>query len=331
MGWWQINADTLAGSRFVLSPLAETFACLQLLHRGTPAHPGERAWLREHLPGYRARLAADPMTALLVRAGLGRSWIADFLTPTPGDRETFEEGVARVRAARPDEARAHLRTSLAGPLPSTLDRDDLPERAAGLLTYVWTETVRPDWDRRRRVLEADVVARTAQVSRGGWAAVLDALRPGRTRWLGDNRLQVNLHEYPPREISGAELLFVPVTPKTGWVSWEEPHRYAVIYACAGALADPGGRPVPASLAALLGTARARVLVLLDSPLSTSQLVAVTGQGLGSVGRHLRVLLDAGLVERGRAGRSVLYARTAAGQVLVEAGTGPAPAGASIRS
>ncbi|MFF9808766.1 ArsR family transcriptional regulator [Streptomyces coeruleorubidus] len=334
MGWWQINADTLAGSRFVLSPLAETFACLQLLHRGTPAHPGEQAWLRDHLPGYRARLAADPVTALLVRAGLGRSWIADFLTPTPGDRETFEEGVARVRAARPDEARAHLRISLADPppssrlrstrgdpLPPALDRDDLPERAAGLLTYVWTETVRPDWDRRRRVLEADVVARTAQVSRGGWAAVLDALRPGRTRWLGDNRLQVNLHEYPPREISGAELLFVPVTPKTGWVSWEEPDRYAVIYACAGVLADTGCRTVPASLGALLGAARAGVLVLLDSPLSTSQLVALTGQGLGSVGRHLRVLLDAGLVERRRAGRSVLYSRTAAGQVLVEAGTG----------
>lgn len=111
MGWWQVNADTLAGSRFVISPFAEAFACLQLLHRGTPAHPGEQAWLRDHLPGYRARLAADPVTALLVRAGLGRSWIADFLTPTPRSRETFEEGVARVRAARPDEARANLRIS----------------------------------------------------------------------------------------------------------------------------------------------------------------------------------------------------------------------------
>ncbi|WP_222871798.1 ArsR/SmtB family transcription factor [Nonomuraea sp. PA05] len=53
-------------------------------------------------------------------------------------------------------------------------------------------------------------------------------------------------------------------------------------------------------------------------MSTTHLVAVTGQKLGSVGRHLRVLLDAGLVERRRAGRSVLYVRTAAGEVLVEA-------------
>ncbi|MEV6169350.1 ArsR family transcriptional regulator [Streptomyces sp. NPDC051954] len=315
MGWWQINADTLARSRFVLSPLAETFASLKLLHAGTAAHPGEQAWLRAHLPAYRQRL--DPVTALLVRAGLGRDWIADFLTPTPRDGETFEEALAQVRTARPEEARANLRVSLAGPLPAALDLDDLPDRAADLLAYVWTETVRPYWPRRRRILEADVVARLTQVSRGGWAAVLDGLRPG-TRWLGESRFQVNLHEYPPREITGAELVFVPVTPKAGWVSWEEPGRYAVIYPCTGALADVTEKPPPASLGALLGTARATVLVLLASPLSTTQLTAVTGQGLGSVGRHLRVLLDAGLVERRRAGRAGLYSRTAAGDVLVEA-------------
>ncbi|MFF7881824.1 ArsR family transcriptional regulator [Streptomyces sp. NPDC007896] len=318
MGWWQINADTLARTRFVLSPLAETFAAVELLHAGTAAHPGERAWLDAHLPAYRRRLSGDPVTALLIRSGLGRNWIADFLTPTPRGEADFEEEVARVREASAADARAHLGVSLAGPLPAALHRDDLPERAADLLTHVWTEAVRPYWDRRRRVLEADVVARTAQLSQGGWAAALDALRPG-TRWLGDNRLQVNLHEYPPREISGAELVFVPITPQRhGWVSWEEPDRYAVVYPCSGVLADTGPEVVPESLGALLGPARAGVLVLLDSPMSTTQLVALTGQGLGSVGRHLKVLLDARLVQRGRAGRSVLYSRTPAGEVLVKA-------------
>ncbi|MGW8064712.1 ArsR/SmtB family transcription factor [Streptomyces ziwulingensis] len=321
MGWWQISADTLARSRFVLSPLSEAFACLKLLYAGRAAHPGEQAWLDTHLPGFRHRLTNDPVTALLVRSGLGREWIADFLTPAPREGESFEEGVARIRAFRPEEARAHLRRSLTGPLPAALDRDDLPERAAALLEYVWSEAVRPDWSRRRRVLEADVAARTAQVSRGGWATVLDTLRPG-TRWLGDSRLQINAHANPPRELSGAELVLVPITAQRhGWVSWEEPERYAVVYPCAGVLADDGARTVPTALGALLGPARAGVLVLLGSPMSTSQLVGVTGQGLGSVGRHLRVLLDAGLVERRRAGRSVLYARSAAGDVLVEAGGG----------
>jgi DNA-binding transcriptional ArsR family regulator len=61
-----------------------------------------------------------------------------------------------------------------------------------------------------------------------------------------------------------------------------------------------------------------VLVLVETPRSTTQLVALTGQGLGSVGRHLKVLLDARLVQRRRAGRSVLYYRTAAGQALLQA-------------
>ncbi|WNZ10776.1 ArsR family transcriptional regulator [Streptomyces sp. 11x1] len=328
MGWWQVNADTLAGSRFVVSPLAETFASLKMLHAGTGTHPGERAWLRAHLPAYRASLAGDPLTALLVRAGLGQEWIADFLTPAPREGETFATEVARVRGADPAAARADLTLSLRGPLPAALHRDDLPDRAADLLTHVWEETVRPYWERRRRVLEADVLARTARLGQGGWAAVLDALRPG-MRWLGENRLQVNLHEYPPREISGARLVFVPVTPqRTGWVAWEEHERYAVVYPCSGVLADDGGTAaVPAALGtlgALLGERRARVLVLLDSPMSTTQLCALTGQGLGSVGRHLRVLLDAGLVRRGRAGRSVLYARTAEGEVLLRAGRGREP-------
>ncbi len=102
------------------------------------------------------------------------------------------------------------------------------------------------------------------------------------------------------------------------MSWDSPHRYAVMYPCSGLLADTGGTPVPETLAALLGPARARVLGLLGAPKSTTQLAGLTGQGLGSVGRHLKVLRDARLIQRRRAGRSVLYYRTAAGDVLVEA-------------
>ena len=325
MGWWQVNADTLAGSRFVVSPLAEATASLIALERGTAAHPGERAWLDAHQPAYQERLAADPVTALLVRAALGRRWIADFLTmaptgegePTDDGEPTFGEELARMRNRSPEAARADLTVSLGGPLPAKLHRSDLPERAADLLEWVWTETVLPYWPRRRRIMEADVIARTRQLSLGGWAAALDDMRPG-MRWLGEGRLQINAYNYPPRRIAGAQLLFVPVTPRQGWVSWDEPHRYAVMYPCAGVLAQADPAPVPEALGALLGPARAGVLVLLDTPKSTTQLVALTGQGLGSVGRHLKVLLDARLVQRRRAGRSVLYYRTAAGDTLLEA-------------
>lgn len=69
-------------------------------------------------------------------------------------------------------------------------------------------------------------------------------------------------------------------------------------------------------ARLLGPIRADVLTALGSPKSPTQLAALTGTGLGSVGGHLRVLLDAGLVTRRRSGRSVLYYRTSTGDAVV---------------
>ena len=329
MGWWQINADTLAGSRFVVSPLAEATASLFSLERRTATHPGERSWLEAHLPAYRERLAADPGLGELVRAALGdrTRWIADFLTPTPkgdppsGDSvgDFFGEELARIRETPDEAARAHLTRSFGGPLTADLLGPAPADRMADLLEWVWTRTVLPRWPRIRTVIEADVIARTAQLSQGGWAEALNGMRPG-MRWLGESRLQVNAHDYPPREISGARLLFVPVTPRQGWVSWDAAsERYAVVYPCSGVLAEADrAAAVPEPLGRLLGPARAGVLVLLAAPKSTSQLVTLTGQGLGSVGRHLRVLLDAGLVRRRRTGRSVLYFRTAAGEVLVKA-------------
>ncbi|OEU85097.1 ArsR family transcriptional regulator [Streptomyces oceani] len=354
MGCWEISTDTLAGSRFVVSELAETTASLLTLERGVASHPGERDWLAAHRGAYQRRLAADPVTARLVREGYGVRWLADFLTPVPPDggeaaggaagtaagtdttvarAPRFAEELRLVRETPPDLARQDLGAPLGGPLgrppggqpPAELRRDDLPSRAAALLGWVWAETVLPYWPRRARIIEADVVARTDQLVRGGWAAALDRMRPG-MRWLGGGRLQINTQDNPPRTIADARLLFVPVTSaKHGWVAWDRPapgtgkrRRYAVVYPCAGALADPERVPVPRALGALLGPVRARMLVLLDAPKSTSQLVALTGQGLGSVGGHLRVLREAGLVRRRRSGRSVLYFRTAAGDAVVRA-------------
>src|SRR5882757_824928 len=110
MGWWQVDADTLAGSRFVISELTEAVASLISLQRATASHFGERGWLDAHLPAYRRYLADDPITARLVQGALSRTWIADFFTPTPPaeDELGFEQEVARVRATSDQTARADL-------------------------------------------------------------------------------------------------------------------------------------------------------------------------------------------------------------------------------
>jgi DNA-binding transcriptional ArsR family regulator len=315
VGLWQIDADTLAGSRFVISALSETISSLIALHHGTASHPGERRWLHTHLPAYRKRLSDDPVTALLIRSAFRQRWYADFLTPTPpgeGD-PSFAEELTRIRDTPPEAAHANLTVSLGGPLPPELQRSDLPTRAADLVEWVWTETVSPYWPRRRQLLEADIIARTRQLSLGGWTAALDDMRPN-TRWLGDGRMQIHMHDYPPHELSSARLLFVPTTPTWGWASWEA-DRYALVYPCSAVLAEPDQAPASQALGRLLGPARANILVLLAAPKSTTQLVALTGQHLGSVGRHLKILLEAGLVHRRRAGHSVLYYRTDMGDAL----------------
>jgi DNA-binding transcriptional ArsR family regulator len=321
MTLWLVDTDTLASGRFVVSPLCETLACLHTLHRETTAHPAERAWFDEHRAAYRTMVSADPLTGPLLDASLGARthWIADLLCPVPFGDQSFEEELRRVSTTPPQTATAHLEVSFGGPLPPQLDRTDLAPRLADVLAWVWTHTVAPTWDRRRRLMEADIVSRTARLSQGGWAAALNDMRPG-MRWLGDGTLQINLHNFPPRPISGARLYFAPVTPGRGWVAWDKTPDYAIIYPCTGALADAGTAAASQPLARLLGANRAALLQLLASPMSTTHLVTLTGQPLGSVGRHLKILLDADLVRRRRSGRSVLYYRTAAGDVLVRSAT-----------
>ena len=83
----------------------------------------------------------------------------------------------------------------------------------------------------------------------------------------------------------------------------------------------GPPALPEPLVRLVGRNRARILAELGTPTSTSALAAGTGLPLGSVGGHFRVLLDAGLIERRRSGREVLYWRSTAGESLVQASAG----------
>ncbi|GAA1879225.1 ArsR/SmtB family transcription factor [Lapillicoccus jejuensis] len=322
MGVWRVSADLLAGSRFTLSPLAETTAALTVL--GHPVGPWQQAFHASHATAYGAMLDEHPVRRELgarawrPRRGDRPGWMADFLSPAPSAPGMSVDDELEVLAREWDDERirAALYAVRPGRLPDVLLRDGLREELLGLYRWLWTATLESDWPRRSRVLQADVVSRTALLATKGWAAVVESLGH-RKAWLGDGRLRINGYDLPDRDLGAAtQLWFVPVHSNGSWVAWEEPHRYAIVYPVTGALAAPG--PAVASSGALerlLGAGRASVLLRLDDPRTTTQLVALTGLPLGSVGGHLKVLLDSGLVLRRRAGREVLYWRTAIGDGL----------------
>jgi DNA-binding transcriptional ArsR family regulator len=308
-----VDADVLARTRFGTSRLAETLAGLHMLWTSR-VQPWHREWQRTHSPALRARLAGDPVGEALLRCAFGRTWTADFLTVPPRAPDlTLDEELAPLEELDDARIRADLEF-VSGPLPAQLGGTGLAAVAVDLLRWTWAEAIAPDWPRRRRVLRADVLARTARLSAEGWSGVLDGLAPG-VRWLDNGRLQVNAQPYPPRDIRGCDLLLIAAHTRGTTLSWHLPDRYALVYPVTGVFAG-APRPLPEPLVRLLGRTRARVLARLGSPAGTTTLAAELGLPLGSVGGHLRVLLDAGLLERRRAGREVLYRWSEAGQALV---------------
>ena len=140
------------------------------------------------------------------------------------------------------------------------------------------------------------------------------------------------------DLGGRGLLFIPsvfvwpsfaVSVDTPWppvlsypargvaALWERPDR-GKPGAVQSRTEIPGTRGSTGSgpLARLLGGSRAAILLALEEPASTTQLITILGQSLGGLGGHLAVLREAGLVTRARSGRTVLYSRTPVGDALV---------------
>jgi DNA-binding transcriptional ArsR family regulator len=325
VGTWQVTSDLLARARFTVSPMAEIVVALEALEN--PSDSAARAFRAAHHVAFAAMLDARPACRDLLacssrpRRGSQPGWIANYLCHPPAERDpVFESELAIVAATPPDALRADLAETRGGPLPRSLETGDVTAEAVALLDWIWTHTVATDWPRRERLLRADIVARTGQLARHGWAAVLRDLGKGR-EWAGDGQLRINRYERPTRVLpADADLALIPTTANASWVGWTEPLRYAIYYPVTGRLAGVDAT-VGGGLDRLVGANRAALLRLLDQPLGTTHLAVAVGLPVGAVGNHLRVLLDAGAVARRRSGRNVLYWRTALGEALIAADGG----------
>lgn len=320
--------EDLMRCRFAVSPLWETFAAVHTLFE-----PHRQGF---HLPWVRAaRLPAEvdlePFRLLLPRPG----YVPDFLTPPPlGPLAPIEEELERLRAIPPAQVGAELRACLLDPrraLPASATDPLLADPAAtrdamaGLLSACWEHLLRPHWPRLRALLDADVADRSRTLAEHGLERLVTAL-DGRLTWKQGTLHVESRAAADELRLDGRGLLLMPsafVWPELILVG-DEPWQPTLIYPARGIgelWSPPPGRP-PEALAAVLGRTRARLLVALSRPETTTGLAARLGLSPASVSAHLTALRDAGLLESWRSGRRVFYARTALGTALTGENTDP---------
>ncbi|MGP3688536.1 DUF5937 family protein [Streptomyces sp. IBSNAI002] len=314
---FRFGPGDLLRCRFAVSPRWETQEAVRSLLRPY-RHTYHLPWLRK------VRAAADgldlrPLWLLMPHAGHN----PDFLSPPPlGPSVTFEEELARVRAADPEAAHEDLRLSLActpGATESAAGQRMLadPARAvrelADLTERAWEALVAPHWPRLRGLLEADILFHSRRLAAGGLEALFDGLHPD-LRWHGEtDTLTISKAGHHDRVLDGQGLLLMPSA--FGWPDvvggYDPPWQPTLVYPArgVGALWTASAGPAPQALARLLGRARAEVLCALDEPASTTALAHRLGLAPSTVSAHLGVLRAAGLLVSDRHGHQVLYERT----------------------
>ncbi|MFC8718525.1 DUF5937 family protein [Kitasatospora sp. NPDC057198] len=322
------STSDLAQVRFAVSPMWEVAPSFRLLRSGA-ARSIHRPWI-------------DQVRPRLLAAGLDRGWldelippgggyVPDFLNPAPaGPAPAPAAERDAIRAAPADRVRRDLdhlarHQGTLGPRLRAL-RDDPPgllaEVAEEVETY-WELALAPYWARIRAVLDADVLHRARQAAEHGTGHLLNHLHTSLS-WDGDALRMARRKQPLTRTTAGTGLLLIP-SAFTGAglrTRTAPPDPPQVAYQARGIGSLWQARPVARAdaLSAVLGRSRTLLLTELEIPASTTQLAHRTGLSPAGVSQYLTALRDAGLVSAHRAGRSVLYARTTAAEVLLRAAT-----------
>lgn len=316
---WLLGPDDVARIRFAYSPMWELVASLRTL-----SDPTRQAIHRPWVTAVRPRLATfgaglAELFALVPPEG----YMPDFLTPPPeAPAPSFPSELERIRRTPPRTA--HTEVSRLDPGRSPAIRAFLDDPAAGIervadtLARYWDACLREHWPRVHGLLEADVIRRTRTLAAGGARALFDSLNPAVT-WTGD-RLHIDRPHCLIEGPHGDGLVLVPSAfhwPAVAVMS--APYQAMLAYPVAGVgtLWDDTPPPAPDGLAALIGRSRARMLVALAEPSTTTALAKRLSLTTGAVSQHLSVLRGGGLAVGKRVGKEVYYRRTPTGDALTQ--------------
>ncbi|MBF8189872.1 winged helix-turn-helix transcriptional regulator [Nonomuraea sp. K274] len=312
---WVLRPEDVARIRFAFSPLWELVASLRTL-QGPARQSIHLPWLK----AVRPRLAGLELAELFALVP-PNGYLADFITPPPDTpMPDFAAELERVRQASPEAAREEA-AQIEGTDRAVLQRfmDDPVAgvaRVADALEAYWEACFAEFWPRVYGLLERDVLRRSRQLAQGGARELFAGL--GRAVvWTGE-RLLVDRPWCTVGGLHGDGLLLVPSAfwwPSVAVMS--APYQSTLIYPVlgVGTLWEQGPPPAPGALAALIGRSRARILLALAEPATTSALAARMSLTPGAVSQHLGVLSDGGLAVGMRVGKQVVYRRTPVGDTL----------------
>ncbi len=320
---FQLSLDDIQAVRFGISPGHELAHAMRVLLR-PEQHPLQWGWLR----AVRDRLPRESFGLLAAVIG-DDGYLPDFLTAAPhGDMSPAAE-LDALRAAplepmRVDFGKMVLRSTGARRGALRGMQDD-PARARRMIADAWSEVwdavLAPVWPQLERLLRADIAVRARTITTSGIAGMAGALHPQVTWGAGAVRVSLRRHSEQV-DCHGSGLVLVP-SVMSSWgcmVLTEPPAQPTLFYPARGVTAGwaRDETEIAVALGALLGPARAGILLRAGTARTTSQVAGDAAIAVSTASHHLTVLRAAGLIASERDGTRMLHLRTPLGEAMVGA-------------
>ncbi|MFB8187999.1 DUF5937 family protein [Microbacterium sp. NPDC055988] len=320
---FHLSPGDVEAVRFGISPGHELAHAVRVLLRPA-AHPLQWGWLR----AVRDRLPRDEFALLTTVVG-DDGYLPDFLTTAPRWDLTPEAELDELRGAplgpmRVDFGKMVLRST--GARRKALgEMQGQPARARSMIAdawaAVWDAALAPVWPQLERLLRADIAVRSRTIASAGIASMAGDLHPQVT-W-GEGAVRVSLRRHSEQvDCRGSGLVLVP-SVMSSWgcmVLTEPPAQPTLFYPARGVTAGwaRDAAETTEALGALLGPARAGILLRAGTARTTSQVAQEAGIAISTASHHLAVLRDAGLIGSERDGARMLHLRTPLGEAMVGA-------------
>lgn len=311
----ELSAVGLASVRYGVSPLFELAALLRRLRRGSRGALAAGVW-GDWSAQYKG-LYSDPDASTVLRLLGGRVGSLTWVAGTPSMGRSFAEDLDALRDLTDADLVADVERTAPDLLPG-LELGHFRRQVEAGMVRMWRVLLEPVWPAVRAVAEHEVSRATAVLQRLGWNGVFDTVCRG-VSWDGHGLELSGLDQVNPGVESRGGLVLMPsVFVMDGPVVRLDPVGSPTLAFPARGVGHLFSAEATVSnpLAGLLGANRARILVALQTPTTVTHLRDLFGLSLGSLSRHLSVLVDSRLVSSRRVGRTVEYQLTDVGRSLV---------------